>query len=554
MSEQRHCKQCSASFAIDDRDQGFYAKMQVPAPTLCPECRFQRRLAWRVEHNLYLRKCDLTGREMISIFPPDHPNKVYHHEEWYGDGWNPLEEGRPYDFNRPFFAQFSELMRAVPFFSLNVLAVQNSEYVNQCGWSKNCYFTIEADQNEDSMYCYRVYYVKTCVDCTECFRCERCYECTDCEKCFNLRYSQLCEQCRDSAFLFDCRSCNNCFGCVGLRQKQYHMFNEQLTKQEYEDRLRAFDFCDRQHLELARSRLEELERRHPRKSFIGEQNEDVTGNYLAQCKDCLDCYNVRSCRDCRYCDIIRDCKDCMDYLCWGDRGERLYECQECGHGTHTMRFCSACYEGIYDLTYCYQCCLTAAHCFGCVGIKKKEYCILNKQYSKAEYEELVPRIIEHMKSIGEYGEFFPVAISPHCYNETVAQQYFPLSRDEVLKRGWKWRDQLPFTKGKETISYEKIPERIEDVPDSILNEVLACEATGKNYRITKQELLFYRSFRIPIPRLHPDERHSRRMALRNPRRLWDRVCQKCGAEIKTSYQPSRPEVIYCERCYLETVY
>jgi hypothetical protein len=91
-----------------------------------------------------------------------------------------------------------------------------------------------------------------------------------------------------------------------------------------------------------------------------------------------------------------------------------------------------------------------------------------------------------------------------------------------LNLGWKWRDELPFTTGKETVSLDRIPENIDDVPDSIVDQVLACEATGRNCRITKQELLFYRKFRIPIPRLHPDERHRRRMAMRNPRRLWGR--------------------------------
>jgi len=31
-----------------------------------------------------------------------------------------------------------------------------------------------------------------------------------------------------------------------------------------------------------------------------------------------------------------------------------------------------------------------------------KYCILNKQYSKEEYEELVPKIIEHMQKTGEW--------------------------------------------------------------------------------------------------------------------------------------------------------
>ena len=49
-------------------------------------------------------------------------------------------------------------------------------------------------------------------------------------------------------------------------------------------------------------------------------------------------------------------------------------------------------------------------------------------------------IIAHMKETGEWGEFFPATLSPHGYNETVAQDYFPLSKQDVEKRGWYWRE------------------------------------------------------------------------------------------------------------------
>jgi len=551
---QKTCRQCNERFAVEDRDRAFYAKMQVPEPTLCPECRLKRRLAWRVERNLYMRKCDLTGKDILSIFPPDHPNKVFYYEEWYKDSYNPLDYGRDFDFSRPFFEQFAELMREVPFVSLNVAGLQNCEYVNQCGWSKNCYFTIEADHNEDSIHCYRTYESKTCIDCAEIHKCERCYECTDCEQCFELRESQLCEQCHNSAFLFDCRSCSDCFGCVGLRQKKHHLFNEKLSPEEYRARLAEFDFSNRQHLAMARGRMEHLKTLHPRKSSIGEQNDNVSGNYIYESKDCHDCFEIRACRDCRFTRISHHANDCMDYLCWGDNSERIYECQECGHNAHNLRFCSACYEGIHSLTYCYQCMLTANNCFGCVGIKKGEYCILNKQYSKEEYGVMTEKIINHMKETKEWGEFFPSSISPHSYNETVAQEQYPLKKEEVLSRGWKWRDELPFTCGKETIQPDVISENIDVVKEDFSNQILACQATGKNYRITKQELALYKKMRIPIPLFHPDERHRRRMELRNPRNLWRRECMKCKKEMETSYSPERTEIVYCEECYLKEVY
>ena len=70
----------------------------------------------------------------------------------------------------------------------------------------------------------------------------------------------------------------------------------------------------------------------------------------------------------------------------------------------------------------------------------------------------------------------------------------------------------------------------------------------------KPELAFYRKMQLPMPHFHPDERHDRRMALRNPRKLWDRTCEKCRAAIETTYSPERPEIVYCESCYLKEVY
>ena len=198
---------------------------------------------------------------------------------------------------------------------------------------------------------------------------------------------------------------------------------------------------------------------------------------------------------------------------------------------------------------------TCNDCFGCVGLKHKQHCILNKQYTKEEYEALVPKIIAEMRADGEWGEFFPVTMSPFAYNETVAQEYFPLTKEEVLNRGWKWRDEVDETpKVAKIIPAEQLPDSIDDIPDDILNWAIECEATKRPYKIIRQELEFYRKMRLPVPHLHPDERHKRRMAMRNPRKLWKRPCMKCGREMETTYAPERKEIVYCESCYLAEVY
>jgi len=154
-----------------------------------------------------------------------------------------------------------------------------------------------------------------------------------------------------------------------------------------------------------------------------------------------------------------------------------------------------------------------------------------------------------------FGEFFPAEQSPFAYNETTAMEYFPLTEEEVLRRGLKWKNQTDEPpKVDRIIPAHQLPNAIDDIPDDILNWAIECKATGRPFRIIKQELDLYRAMRLPIPHLHPDERHRRRMALRNPRKLWQRKCAKCGKEIRTTYAPERPEIVYCEACYLAEVY
>jgi hypothetical protein len=152
-----------------------------------------------------------------------------------------------------------------------------------------------------------------------------------------------------------------------------------------------------------------------------------------------------------------------------------------------------------------------------------------------------------------WGEFLPVRLSPFCYNESLASEELPVEKSKVLERGWKWQEDEERTN--QTIgSTYVIPESIADVSDDITKEILTCTATGQPYKITPQELEFYRSMNIPVPRMSPRTRHKHRMALRNPHKLWNRACAKCQKPISTSYSPERPEIVYCEECYLKEVY
>lgn len=116
--ETKICKHCGTSFPITDKDLEFYEKVSptfggkkynIPTPILCPDCRHQRRLSFRNERKLYKRKCDATGRDIVSMYSPDKKIPVYFSEEWWSDHWDPLKYGKDFDFSKSFFEQFSEL-------------------------------------------------------------------------------------------------------------------------------------------------------------------------------------------------------------------------------------------------------------------------------------------------------------------------------------------------------------------------------------------------------------------------------------------------------------
>lgn len=554
------CRECSATFDITNEDLAFLDmlspmiggnKQALPPPTQCPDCRLRRRMACVNQLALYERKCDLTGAAVISNIRPDAPYKVYRQKEWHSDAWDALTYGRDYDFSRPFFDQWKELCLAVPRPNLftGYEFDENAAYTNHSGKNKDCYLIFDSDENRD---CYYSYSVNSCENCLDCFRVrksELCYQCIDCVRCYGSSYLQDCDNCSDSMFLKNCTGCKNCLMCSNIKNKEYHVENKPVSKEEYE-RFRIM-LQSRSAVAGAAARFDALKLEYPQKAMHGMQNEACIGDYLVNCKNAVMCFDSEDLWDCRYVfQGFMPLKSCMDIQECGD-GELLYECSVAGYNGRSSAFCNHMLAQFSDLIYC-SLCPHSKNCFGCIGVQRKQYCIFNKQYTKEEYETLVPKIIKHMTTTGEYGEFFPIAMSTYAYNESLAQDYYPMTQKQVTEKGWQWLDEAE-KQSQNLASTVELPDSIESVDDDICKKILTCTETKKQYKIIPQELKFYRQMHLPLPQSSFFARHKARMALRNPRVLFDRKCQKCSASIKTTYAPERPEIVYCERCYLEAI-
>lgn len=579
-SENKICQNCKGNFVTEPDDFSFYEKMQVPAPTWCPKCRMMRRTSFRSVRSLYKRNCDLCNKSIVTMYHSDDPAPVYCNTCWQGDAWDPISYGMDIDWSRPFLEQWHELLGKVPRFALwQVPPLENCEYTNYSISNKNCYLSYSVTGCEDVRYCENIDQSKNSLDNLWVNGLENCYENVDSLKNYNSKFIIQSRDCIDSWFLFDCVNCQSCFMSSNLRNQQFVFRGKQLTKDAYQKAVFNEKTGSFQSLENLKKEFYGLIENKAFHKYADIVNSPLaTGNHIQSSKNIKNSFGVSGSENMKNSmRVLKNSRDSQDIYGLAG-GELIYDCVAVSYDTNNCAFGFLCNTSMSNARYI-ALCLSSDNIFGCVGLKKKDYCILNKEYSKEEYLALVPKLINHMNALPyfdtkgrkySFGEFFPIEFSPHSYNEAVAFDIFPITKSEALGQGYRWKE-------KEVRDYsittkaQDLPDLIEDVPDSVISEVINC-AHNSNcdqqcttaFRISSDDIAFYRRFNLPLPRLCPNCRHYERLAKREPIALWHRSCMcdienhghnsKCQNEFETSYAPERPEKVYCEDCYKKEVY
>ena len=563
--EWKTCAVSDTEFPIYQSDLEFYDKIspvfngvkyQISTPTLCPEERERRRMSFRNERKLYRRKCDSSGKQIISIYSPDKPYKVYDQKVWRSDSWDPLDFWQTIDFTSTFSEQFQKLLTKVPFIALINPKSENSEYCNNSEWHKNCYMEVGGVESEDVFYSYTSLYSQDSCDCFLLTNSSNCYQVIESSNCHNLYYSSNSENCRNSAYLIDCKNCDSCYACVGLANKRYCIFNIQYTEDEYKNRIKSFSYS-------WRDVYQEILLKNIVASTRIQKSEKCFGNNIKNSKNLAFCFDIVGndkeywASDCKYQFITGlgtyICHDC--FQSWMNNNFS-YEVVSSYLNVSNILFCYGAMDNSRNMMYCLNC-YSSQSCFWCIWLRNKQYCIFNKQYAKEEYEKLVPKIIEHMQETGELGEFFDPSLSHFGYNESLAHEYFPLSYQEAVARGYKRQDNnydpvIPEWAG--VLKWDEIPDDISSVSDDILKKIFICEDSWRPFRIIKQELEFYRKHNLPLPRKHPDVRHEERIRIRPKRELHLRKCDHCNVQMLSVYDKVYQWKVYCESCYQKEIY
>ncbi len=574
MTETKTCQNCKNDFVIDQADFGYYEKIKVPPPTFCPDCRLIRRLLWRNEKSLYKRPC-LTKegeKQLLANYHPDVKIPIYEESYWWGDSWDPMDYGQDYDFSRPFFEQLKELLQKVPQPHATNVQITNSDYCNFTYQSKSCYLAFASDMNEDSAYLHRTMKCKNSFDMEGCENMESCIMGYRSKGCYQCSYTYFSYNCIDSNLMWDCHNCQSCYGCFGLRNKSNCIFNVQYSKEEYKEKIKEFQNGSHATLQENLKKFFAETVKIPHKFADILQSQNVTGDYIHNAKNCFLCFDVANkVEDCKFTSYaFSNMSQCYDVYAGGVNYELSYETTASGENAQSLLMCAMTWtsSNMYYSIFCNK----TSNSFGCVGMRDTSYCILNKQYTKEQYEDMLPKIIQHMKDmpytdeqgrVYGFGEFFPMDLSPFAYNETPAQDFYPKTKEEAIKAGYKWRekDKSSYTV---TLNNEDLPDNIADVPETITSEVIECEAKDSQYspgafRIIPTELALYKKLSVPLQRKSPNVRYYEQLVHNNPFHLWHRYCmctntshghtETCPNEFETAFSPERPERIYCESCY-----
>lgn len=559
MKQFKKCRKSGTSYEVTADDLSFLERVSpviagkrlaIPPPTLSPQLRAMRRMVWRNSNYLTRSQCALTQAPIISGYAPDTSYQLYAVPVWWGDGWDQYASGRPFDFSRPFFAQFAELMLAAPRPALMNRDSENSDYCNYAGENKNCYMANNGSwYNENCQYGESYLHCKDSVDCNYLRKSELCYEAVRCEGLYQCGFVTDCYHSADCYYSFNLRSCRDCFLCSNLRNATGYIRNRPATAAElarHRELMRTRDGHQTLLAALSELQLSEI---HP--AVIQINCEECTGDALTNCKNVRDGFIAGNIRDGRYlihCDEGQDMWDCS-LSGYGDT-ELYYETVSSGAGGVRAAFVSGSWTSS-DVLYC-DTVMSCNDCFGCSGLKRARYCIMNRQYSREEYEQLVPRIVQHMRETGEWGEFFPEEIAPHAYNDSHAMDFFPLSEPAARALGYRWSSG-PASAASDAAG-EPPPDSIARCDETVCTKVFRCGATGKQFRIVKPEFELLRSIGIAPPDHAPDVRRKARNARLNPPQLYQRRSDCSGAEILSSYAPERPERLCSVEEYLQIVH
>jgi len=288
---------------------------------------------------------------------------------------------------KDFITEYETLELKIPMRSFHRLNSEDIEYGDFLYNTKSAYFSFDCTQSQNIIYVNDSFKAKDSCDGNYVIESENCYESFDVVQSHNCTYVNSCSRIYNSYFCWDCYDSHDLFGCSHLRHKEYCIFNKQYTKESY----------DKLFVELQKNRIDEnirmaeqISLQFPITTTHVESSENCDyGNHIINSKNLYLCFDTNACENGGYLYDTHLTKYSYD-MTQSSHCEYSYECSDSTklNNCFYMSFCSE----MYDSGFC-ESCTKSNHLFGCISLENKEYCILNKQYTKEEYQKTVSKIL-----------------------------------------------------------------------------------------------------------------------------------------------------------------
>lgn len=409
-----------------------------------------------------------------------------------------------------FIEQFRELFMKSPQCGSWTRASENCDYGDISTGSKDCYMCFNSGNCRNAYYCEDSRTLTDSNDCAFCENCEICYECVDCDACYNSNFCQDCTNCQDINFSYDLRRCKNCFGCCTMRDKQYCIFNEQFSKEEYEKKMKMFDYSNAAGIAYIWQKLEDFKRKNPRMYVHEHDSVNCTGDYVYHSKNCHQCFDTRHTEDSGYiyqANLDMGTKDSWDC---GPIPTGMDLCYDVGYAHFLFNSKHLYWCGnVKDSEWCINC-MECEHLFGCVYLKnrQKNFYILNEKVSEEEY---LRRTVEIKKKLLENGIY--------TLSDLVNKDLEQGRKDE-----------------KKRLALSDIQDR-------------KCFICDGEFKIVSAEIEFYKKMKIEWPVYCPNCRAEQRWHLRPERKMYRRTCDSCEKSLISTYPADSKFVVFCLKCW-----
>ena len=542
-SSEYRCQITKQPFLVSDQEADAYGRFELPSPTVSPEERIRRLLAFRNAGKYFWRTSIQTEERVLSSYASGIPFPVAASSDELCGRFDPKTFGRPFDLSVSFFQQLYGLWAAVPRPAVSCCELEDCVAVQNSYRAARCVLVSNSVEVERCMYSDSLYDCSDCCDSLFLRHSSGCLECINCRYCQNLCYSEHCTYCSDSWFLSGCEDCRNCVFCVNLSGASYCIFNKQVSQSEYEEFIRSLMLNTRNGLDAAIERFSAFAKDHPEPHIYGEPAETISGNYLYDCRDVFGSFECDHAANLIGCCSLVSADTCIEGCGFGAELRNCAQFVSVGLNAHHVVNSLNCFNNVRYLTYCIDC-TESANCFGCVGLNGAEYCILNQPYTKQAYVETVKKIRAALEATSQWGCFFTYAFSSYAYNNSAAAPYMPVTKVQASVIHLLWDESDEEVKPSELLGdlgsagagrYSEPIASLEDVLQSDKQQlVLLCELSGRPFQIRREEVQMYQHWKVVPPNRCFEERQTRRVNRLTPRKL-GRLIEFEGQQLESSF-------------------